>query len=234
MRKATLLRVLDARLEGRALVVVTGLTSGKQSVLFADGETSGEVLADAVRDAASTALLADASTTFEHAGERWFLQVHSLARRMLIVGAVHIAQALAPMAQLADFAVTVIDPRRAFATDARFPHVEVRAQWPDDALRELKLDANSALVTLTHDPKIDDPALLEGLGSDACYIGSLGSNRTHAKRIARLRDAGVSDSQIARIHAPIGLDIGAKSPGEIAASILAEVVNLMRGGRLST
>jgi xanthine dehydrogenase accessory factor len=145
-------------------------------------------------------------------------------QRLLIVGAVHVAQALAPMAMQAGFAPTVVDPRRGFADPARFPGIALNVDWPDAALNALKPDATSAIVVLTHDPKLDDPALLTALASPAFYVGALGSKRTHAKRVERLREAGVGESALARIRAPIGLAIGAMTPGEIAVSILAEIV----------
>lgn len=152
-----------------------------------------------------------------------FLRAYLPAPRLLIVGAVHIAQTLAPMAALAGFDVTVIDPRRAFASDARFPGVALCDEWPDDAMARLAPDAGTAVVTLTHDPKLDDPALVAALHSPAFYIGALGSTRTHAKRVARLTELGLGD-QIARIHAPVGLDLGGRLPAEIAVAALAEIV----------
>ena len=148
--------------------------------------------------------------------------------RLFVVGAVHIAQALAPMASLLGYAVTVIDPRRAFVTAERFPDVTVVTEWPDEALVAAELDARSAVVTLTHDPKLDDPALHVALASPAFYIGSLGSRRTHARRIDRLTEAGFTPETLARIHAPVGLDIGAVTAGEIAASIAAELTASFR------
>jgi xanthine dehydrogenase accessory factor len=145
-------------------------------------------------------------------------------QRLLIVGAVHVAQALAPMARQAGFAPTVIDPRRGFADPSRFPGVTLEVEWPDAALHALKPDATSAVVVLTHDPKLDDPALTAALASPAFYVGALGSKRTHARRLERLREAGLDDQALARIRAPIGLAIGAATPGEIAVSILAEIV----------
>ena len=147
---------------------------------------------------------------------------------MLIVGAVHIAQALVPMAQIAGYDVSVIDPRPAFGAAARFAGVQIIEAWPDEALAGLGLDARSVVVTLTHDPKLDDPAITTALRSDVAYLGCLGSTRTHAKRVARLREAGFSEADIARIHAPVGLDIGARGPGEIAVSVLAEITQEMR------
>lgn len=161
---------------------------------------------------------------------RSFVHVHNPALRMLIVGAVHIAQALVPMARIAGYDVAVIDPRPAFGAAARFPDVKLVEEWPDEALAGLGLDARTAVVTLTHDPKLDDPAIRAALASDIFYLGCLGSTRTHAKRVARLREAGVPEEAIARIHAPVGLDIGARGPAEIAVSVLAEVTQRLRKG----
>jgi len=159
-----------------------------------------------------------------------FVGIHNPPLRLAIVGAVHIAQPLAQMARLAGFAPTLIDPRPAFGSDARFPGETILDDWPDAALAAHALDARTAVVTLTHDPKLDDPAILAALASDAFYLGCLGSTRTHAKRVARLKEAGVPADRIACIHAPVGLDIGAKSPAEIAVSILAEIVQRLRQG----
>ncbi len=164
----------------------------------------------------------------EETGE--FVALFNPPLRMLIVGAVHIAQALVPMARLAGYDPVLIDPRDAFASEERFPGTVIRHDWPDEGLLAEGLDARTAVVTLTHDTKLDDPAILEALKSDIFYLGCLGSTRTHAKRLARLRDAGVPDDQIARIHAPVGLDIGAKSPAEIAVSILAQITQVLRRG----
>ncbi|WP_416916136.1 MAG: XdhC family protein [Roseicyclus sp.] len=161
---------------------------------------------------------------------RTFVHVHNPPLRMLVVGAVHIAQALVPMARIAGHDVTVIDPRPAFGAAARFPDTDIVEEWPDEALEALGLDARTAVVTLTHDPKLDDPAIRAALGAEVYYLGCLGSTRTHAKRVARLVEAGFSQEQIARIHAPVGLDIGARGPGEIAVSVLAEVTQRLRRG----
>jgi xanthine dehydrogenase accessory factor len=169
------------------------------------------------------ALAEDASGPLELEGRQIFLQVFNPPLRMAVVGAVHIAQPLAPMAALAGFAVTVIDPRRAFATSQRFPGVELTHDWPDEALERMKPDRRTAIVTLTHDPKIDDPALEAALRSEAFYIGALGSKRTHASRLERLRASGFADNQLGRIHGPIGLALGGRSPAEIAIAILAQV-----------
>ncbi|NSX55614.1 XdhC family protein [Parasulfitobacter algicola] len=159
-----------------------------------------------------------------------FVAIHNPPLRMAIVGAVHIAQALVPMAQVAGYDLVLIDPRDAFGSSSRFPGQTILNDWPDEALTDYGLDMRTAVVTLTHDPKLDDPALHVALRSDAFYIGCLGSTRTHAKRIARLQDAGFSESDIKRLHAPVGLDIGAKSPAEIAISILAQVTETLRRG----
>lgn len=159
-----------------------------------------------------------------------FIHIHNPPLRLLVVGAVHIAQALVPMARIAGHDVTVIDPRPAFGAAARFPGVEIIEEWPDEALTALVPDARTAVVTLTHDPKLDDPAIRAALASDIYYLGCLGSGRTHAKRVARLEEAGFSPEQIARIHAPVGLDIGARGPGEIAVSVLAQITQRLRRG----
>ena len=164
----------------------------------------------------------------EDGDARFFVTVQVASTRLLIVGAVHIAQALATMAQLVDIDVTIIDPRTAFATPARFPDVALLQDWPHDVLPRLHLDSSTAVALLSHDPKIDDQALLAALRSDCFYIGALGSRRTHAKRLERMRAAGVSDNDLTRIHAPIGLAIGAASPPEIAVSVIAEIVATRR------
>ncbi|MFW8637222.1 XdhC family protein [Cribrihabitans pelagius] len=158
-----------------------------------------------------------------------FVAVHNPPLRLIVVGAVHIAQALVPMARLAGYDPVIIDPRAAFASPERFPGEELLDDWPDEAVARLGLDARSALVLLTHDPKLDDPALHAGLLGDVFYIGALGSKRTHAQRLERLGAAGFSEPQMARIHGPIGLDIGAAGPAEIAVSILAEITAVLRG-----
>ena len=160
----------------------------------------------------------------------WFIAIHNPPLRMIVVGAVHIAQALLPMARACGYDPTLIDPRGAFGAEARFPGQVITDDWPDEAMAALHPDARTAVVTLTHDPKLDDPALLAALSSPAFYIGCLGSSRTHAKRLDRLRSAGVTNTQIARLRAPVGLDIGAKSPAEIAVSIMAQITQTLRKG----
>ena len=161
---------------------------------------------------------------------RTFVAIHNPPLRLLVVGAVHIAQALVPMARIAGYDPVLIDPRAAFGSAARFPGETILDDWPDEALAKLGLDARTALVLLTHDPKLDDPALEAALRSEVFYIGALGSTRTHAKRVTRLTEAGFTEAEIARIHAPVGLDIGAASPAEIAVSVLAQMVRVLRQG----
>ncbi|WP_255011206.1 XdhC family protein [Roseovarius sp. M141] len=166
---------------------------------------------------------------FQEDGET-FVAIHNPPLRLIVVGAVHIAQALVPMARIAGYDPVIIDPRAAFASDTRFPGETLLDDWPDDAVRALGLDARTALVLLTHDPKLDDPALTEALRSDVFYIGALGSTRTHAKRLDRMREAGFTETDLARIHGPVGLDIGAAGPSEIALSILAQMTQVLRQG----
>ncbi len=158
----------------------------------------------------------------------WFTAIHNPPLRLIVVGAVHIAQPLLAMARLCGFDCTLVDPRAAFATAARFPDTTILDDWPDDALHSLGLDARTAVVTLTHDAKLDDPAIVTALSANVFYIGSLGSTRTHAKRLERLSMAGLPDEDLARIHAPVGLNIGAKTPAEIAISILAQITQTLR------
>ena len=162
-------------------------------------------------------------------GEDTFVAVHNPPLRLVIVGAVHIAQALVPMARVAGYDPVIIDPREIFGSSDRFPGETILLDWPDEAVTSLGLDGRTALVLLTHDPKLDDPAIEAGLKADVFYIGALGSTRTHAKRVDRLTAAGFTEDQIGRIHGPIGLDIGAASPAEIAVAILAEMTAVLRG-----
>ncbi len=226
MKRQLLERVVAAREARKALVVLTWLDGSRQEIAFAG---AGGDLDPELQAAAADALRSDRAASHEVAGATVFVQPLNPPLRMLIVGAVHIGQHLAPMAQSAGYHVTVVDPRSAFATAERFPGVGLSREWPDKALASIGLDARAAVVTLTHDPKLDDPALLAALDSPVFYIGSLGSRRTHAKRVQRLREHGVGEDAIARIHAPVGLDIGARSPGEIAVSILAQVTLQLRG-----
>ncbi len=229
MKRAILERLLKDRAAKHAVVLVTELQSGAQALVYPQ-EVFGDLTldGDAVVRIRQT-LEADESGTVELAGKRLFLQVQNPPLRLVIVGAVHIAQALAPMAALAGYSVTIIDPRRAFATDARFPEVTLIGEWPDEAMATMRLDRRTAVVTLTHDPKLDDPALQTALKADVFYIGALGSRKTHAARLSRLKAAGFSDAECTRIHGPVGLDIGALSPAEIAVSILAQITAVLRG-----
>jgi xanthine dehydrogenase accessory factor len=165
---------------------------------------------------------------FEEDGKT-FVAVHNPPLRLIVVGAVHIAQALVPMARIAGYDPAIIDPRDAFASSARFPGETILTDWPDEAVAKLGLDTRTAVVLLTHDPKLDDPALESALAAGVFYIGALGSTRTHAKRVARMTEAGFTEDQIARIHGPVGLDIGAADPSEIAVAILAQMTAVLRG-----
>ena len=218
-------------LSDRPIAVVTDLNSGARALVTpvsADGTLELDTL-----EAAAARQAAQQNRGQMIAGERTlFAASYTLPLRMVIVGAVHVAQTLAPMALLAGFDVTVIDPRHSFATEARFPGVTLVDDWPDDAMANIGPDSRTAVVTLTHDPKLDDPALAAALRSDAFYVGALGSRRTHAKRVDRLKELGMDDAAIARIHAPIGLPLGGRKASEIAVSILAEVVGACYGNEL--
>ena len=215
--------LLAERAAKRAATVVTRLADGTQALVVGD-VISGELeITPEQLDEIRRRLRSDKSGTLESSDGALFVRCYSQAPRMVIVGAVHITQALAPMAAMAGFEVVVVDPRRAFATAERLPGVTVTTEWPDEALARIGLDAQTAVVTLSHDPKLDDPALIAALQSQAFYIGALGSSRTHAKRVARLTEAGLADA-IPRIRAPVGLDLGGRSPAEIAVSVLAQVI----------
>lgn len=229
MKAALLNELLAARAAKRPVALVSDLDRGIQALAGADGAVADLDLSDEDRAAIRDAIAGDASTLIERPGRRLFIHVFSPPDRLIVVGAVHIAQALAPMASLAGYEVTIVDPRRAFATDARFPNVAMVDDWPDEAMERLAPDARTAIVTLTHDPKIDDPALAAALASPAFYIGALGSTRTHAKRLERLAARGFGERDTARIHGPIGLAIGAKTPAEIAISIMAQLTAARRG-----
>ncbi len=226
MKAETVTALQGARLKRHAVVLATRLSDAAETLVYperAEGVFAGDA---ALLAAARRAMAIGRSETVELDGQRIFLNVYVPPARLIIVGAVHIAQSLAPMASLMDFDVTVIDPRRAFATDSRFPGVKVMQDWADEAFEKIGLDASTAVVTLTHDPKLDDPALESALKSDVFYVGALGSRKTHGKRRERLTEAGITDEQFARIHGPVGLNIGAKSPAEIAVSILGQIVEV--------
>ena len=228
MKRTLLDRLIADRAAKHPAALVTDLTDGRQAIVR-EGDAEGELLLDkATLAAVRVALRRDDSDILEAAGRRYFVQVHNPPPRLFLVGAVHIAQALAPMATLAGYGVSVIDPRRSFATDARFPGLALSHDWPDEAMAALGLDSRTAVVTLTHDPKLDDPALTSALRSPAFYIGALGSKRTHAGRLGRLAKEGFSPTELERIHGPVGLAIGALSPAEIAVSILAQITAVRR------
>jgi xanthine dehydrogenase accessory factor len=226
MRLALLSALNAERAARRAAVLITDIASGAQR-LVRQGEFAGDPLADVLQERLRTAK----SGLVEHEGQSLFLTVQTPPVKVVVIGAVHISQALAPMGRGLDLDMTIVDPRTAFATPERFPDVPVVAEWPDDALPRLGLDRYTALVALTHDPKIDDPALSAALNAECFYIGALGSKKTHARRIERLTAAGFGKADLARIHAPIGLDIGAVSPAEIAVSVLAEIIATLRRDR---
>ncbi len=217
--KLDILAALNAeRAARRAVIVVTDVASGNQRLVKV-----ADAARDPLKETLEKHLRSGKSGMAETAQGKVFLTVHVPATRMVITGAVHISQALAPIARLLGYDVTIVDPRTAFASVERFPDVKVIAEWPDKALPLLGIDRFTAFVALTHDPKIDDPALTHALARDCFYIGALGSKKTHARRLERLKAQGISERDIARIHAPIGLDIGAVSPSEIAVSIMAEI-----------
>jgi xanthine dehydrogenase accessory factor len=203
--------------------MATRLADGAQ-LLLPDAAEPAEL-----NQAAEGALADDRSRTVRIGETEWFLHTYNPPLRLIVVGAVHIAQALVPFASQVGFAVTVVDPRRSFASDDRFPDVAVRTDWPDEAMDALQPDTRSAVITLTHDPKLDDPALDRALKSPAFHIGALGSRRTHAARLKRLRELGHDEASLARIKGPVGLDIGAMTAPEIALSIVAELVAARRG-----
>ena len=224
MKSATLGALLAERAAKRPVALATNLTDGEERLLYPD-KLDGEPDAD-LAEAVRKAFHSDRSGPVETAAGTVFLHVFNPPLRL--IGAVHITQPLIRMAALAGYEVSVIDPRRSFATGERFPGVTLMDEWPDDGLEALALDARTAVVTLTHDPKLDDPALEVALRSGVFYIGSLGSRRTHAARLERLTQAGFDKTALARIHGPVGLSIGAKSPAEIAISIMAQITEALR------
>lgn len=237
MKRHLLDALLEARAGARTPVLATNLESGAQALLLPlEGRTVSSVadgleVDDALHAAALDAAERDASGVWEGPSGPVFLRVYPPPVRLVVVGAVHVAQPLAAMARAAGLAVVVVDPRRAFATEDRFPGVRLVRSWPAEGLEALAPDRRTAVVTLSHDPKLDDPGLVAALESPAFYVGALGSRRTHARRLDRLREAGVGEDALQRIHGPVGLKVGARTPGEIAVSILAEVVATLRGAR---
>ena len=215
-----------ARTEKRPIVVATQLPGGDQRLLPDPGAP------DRLNEIAREVLISDISGTHKIDGVDWFMHAYNPPLRLVIVGAVHIAQALVQFSGACGYATTVVDPRRSFASDERFPNVTISTAWPDEAMDELRPDTRTAVVTLTHDPKLDDPALDRALKTEAFYIGALGSRRTHAARLKRLRDLGHTDAEMKRIRGPVGLNIEAVTAPEIAASIIAEIIGVRRGAPL--
>ena len=226
MKLEMLSRLNGERAARRAAVIVTDIRSGEQRLVGQDA-----IGQDPLAPLLELHLTRGKSALVEQDGRQFFLTVQEPPLKVVIIGAVHISQALIPMMKQLDLNITVIDPRTAFATPDRFPDVSLLAEWPEAVLPSLGFDRYTALVALTHDPKIDDPAIITALRSQCFYIGALGSRKTHARRIERLTSAGFTQADLSRIHAPIGLDIGATSPSEIAVSILAEVVAAFRNER---
>jgi len=227
MKPATIEALAEAMAARRPVAFAKRLTDAAEFILPDPAAPA------ALNEAGAAALTADKSGSVTLDGEPWFIEARNPAPRLILVGAVHIAQALCPLAAMSGFAVILVDPRRAFGNEDRFPGAAMNNAWPDEALRALAPDIRTAIVTLTHDPKLDDPALDEALRSDAFYIGALGSRKTHAKRLERLGALGHGDAALARIRGPVGLDIGAITAPEIALSVIAEIVAVRRAGRLA-
>ena len=224
MDAGILAKLVEDRAAKRPVVLATRLTDGFGKLLYPTEKQQESWLTEVSHEL----LASDRASVIAGPDGDWFLNPFNPPLRLLVVGAVHIAQPLARMAALAGYDVTVIDPRTSFASENRFPDIDLRHDWPDDAMAALAPDTRTAVVTLTHDPKLDDPALQAALNSPSFYIGALGSKKTHAARVARLKEAGFEDIDIARIHGPVGLSIGAKSPAEIAISIMAEITGSLR------
>lgn len=222
----TLLKQLNVERAARqACAVVTDLADGRDRLVKkADSSAVQGLLGVAVQ----AALRSGKSSIFETEGRYFFINAHVPALRIVVIGAVHISQALVQIARAVGYSIEIIDPRTAFATPERFPNVPLHAEWPEDYLKNHPLDAYTAMVAVTHDPKIDDTALIEALNANCLYVGALGSRKTHEKRVERLLAAGVSAPAIERIASPIGLDIGAASPGEIAVAIMAQIIEALR------
>lgn len=226
MRIEALSRLNAARQSRRAAVVVSDLDLGVVEVIIEGEPVSGAV--EGFSREAEKVLLSGKAATVESGGRSFFLNPYRPPPRIVVIGAVHISQALARIAPVAGYDLTIIDPRTAFATEERFEGVELIADWPQDALKDKPLDAYTALAAVTHDPKIDDFPLSEALMAGCFYVGALGSRKTHAKRVDRLKEMGRTDDEIGRIAAPIGLDIGAANPAEIALAILAQIAQAFR------
>jgi len=225
VKAALLSAAVHSQAEQRPVVLLRNLGSTERWLLDPSGSSDGlEGLSDALRARCYEALKHDGASIIELDEQRYLLQTLSPPYRLILIGAVHIAQALVPMARTAGYAVSLIDPRPAFATPARFPGIELIDAWPQDVMDELTLTSRTAVVTLSHDPKIDEPALAGALRSDAFYIGALGSKRNHASRLGRLTELGFDTAALERIAGPVGLDLGGRSPAEIAVAILAQMI----------
>lgn len=229
MKRQTLDQLNAARAEGRPVVLATALNSGDTKLVEPGPDQDYDFCGADIEVEIQKALSENRSSVIEAPGGEIFLNVFNPPLRLVIVGAVHIAQALIPMAAALGYQVTVIDPRGAFAESQRFAGLDVSGDWPDEALESMALDARTAVVTLTHDPKLDDAALAVALKSEVFFIGCLGSRKTHGARLERLRQAGFSEDSLARIHGPVGLDIGARSAAEIALSVLAQMTQVLNG-----
>ena len=218
LTSADLASLVDARRSKEAVAMLVNIENWERKIVSGGAVAEKSAVGDRIR--------ADSSGF----ADEWFVGIHNPPLRLIVVGAVHIAQVLLPMARLAGYDAVLIDPREAFGSESRFPGERISHTWPDEAISEERPDSRTAVVTLTHDPKIDDPAIRAALRSDAFYLGCLGSTRTHAKRLERLRAVGVSEPDLSRLHAPIGADIGARSPAEIAIAIMAEIIERLRKG----
>ncbi|MCA8929342.1 MAG: XdhC family protein [Alphaproteobacteria bacterium] len=230
MQSSLFEKAVALRADNRPVVRIVELHSGADWLLTPDGVEGPTALPPEVAEAAREAQRHDRSHDAKHGDQRYFLHVYNPPRRLVVVGAVHITQPLIQIAEAAGYAVTVIDPRGAFATAERFPGVTLNEDWPDEAMEALRPDNRTAVVTLTHDPKLDDPALEVALRSDAFYVGSLGSRKTHASRVERLTAAGLTAAEIGKIHAPIGLHLGGRAPAEIAIAIMAQITQVLHLG----
>jgi xanthine dehydrogenase accessory factor len=221
LKDETLNLIISEKNNRNAIIVATQVDSGEQIII---DKNSNNQINKKILSAAKNNIIIGKSEVLEIESKRWFINVSLPPLRLIIVGAVHIAQPLAEIATISGYEVTIIDPRAAFANNQRFPDIKIINDWPEEALINLNIDNRTAIVTLTHDPKLDDSALHAALKSNAFYIGSLGSKKTHKARIERLKTANFTYEQINKIHGPIGLSIGAKSPQEISISIMSEII----------
>jgi xanthine dehydrogenase accessory factor len=229
MEKAMLAKLREARQARVPVALISDLADGGQRLVL-----RGDAGADELAEALEKGFRFDESRIVSLRGREYFINIHNPPLKLVLIGAVHIAQTLVPIARLLGYRVAVIDPRGAFASPERFPDVEMAAEWPDEVLPKIGLDSRTAVVLLTHDPKIDDAALQAALASDCFYIGALGSKRTHAQRLERFKAKGFDDKELSRIHAPVGLDIGARGAPEIAVAIIAEITKVLRRGAEAT